>query len=123
MCYLCRRSEVLPMSSVAHAHIGGEATFPKLAAFTEQKPGGSLLGLLEISQIRRRLVLLGGHQIAVRAQHIALVADVDELLTLGAYILDPDRPRICVAAVGLVHRPRTPQSTIDHCDVVMQEIR
>src|ERR1700722_20709985 len=75
-------------------------------------PAASLLRLLEIFQIGRRLILPGRHQIAVRTQHIALAPDVDELLALGANILDPDRPRIGVAAIGLIHGPRPRQSMI-----------
>ena len=44
----------------------------------------SLLRLLEILQIRRRLAASGGHQDAVGAQHITFVTDVDELLALDA---------------------------------------
>jgi hypothetical protein len=42
-----------------------------------------------------------GNQVAVGAQHVAFVADVDELLPFGADVFDPDRARIGVAAVGL----------------------
>src|SRR5258708_37012665 len=49
----------------------------------------SFLRLLEISQIRRRLVLLGGHQEAIRAQHVALLADDEMRVVLGTRHLDP----------------------------------
>src|SRR5207237_3553933 len=45
----------------------------QLCTFFQTRP--SLLRLLEISQIRRRLVLLGGHQQAVRAEEIVFLAD------------------------------------------------
>src|SRR5437016_1411359 len=44
----------------------------------------SLPCLVEISQIWRRLVLLGRHQKPICAQHIVLIADFDVLVLLGA---------------------------------------
>src|SRR5438270_14083841 len=79
------------------------------------------LALLEISQIRRCLPLLGGHQIPVSAQHVGFVADAHELLTLGADIFDPDPLRSRIATVGLHHGPGTRQRLVRHRDVVMDD--
>src|SRR5215468_9943528 len=43
----------------------------------------SLGRLLEISQVRRRLALFGGHEGTVAAQEIALVVDFDVAVALG----------------------------------------
>src|SRR5262249_59581699 len=47
----------------------------------------SLARLLKVSQIRRRLVLPGRHQMAVGTEEIAVVADFDVLVVLDAHIL------------------------------------
>src|SRR5262249_21126432 len=49
----------------------------------------SLLTLIEISQIRRGLPLLGWHQVAVRAEKIVLFPDGEVVIVLGAIIFDP----------------------------------
>src|SRR5262245_48357735 len=67
--------------------------------------------LLEISQIGRRLVLLGGHQVAIRAHHVDLLPDADMFIALGTNGLDPDR--IAHAMVALDDRPRTGQRMVD----------
>src|SRR5437660_5060676 len=76
----------------------------------------------EISQIRRRLVLLGRHQEAICAQHIVLLADFDVIVVLGAVDLAPVRPRIWLAAIALGHRPRTRQRMVEHRDFVVKDI-
>src|SRR5882762_3008999 len=58
----------------------GEAILKSIRAFIGGTPARGatpslLLRLLEIAQIGRCLVLLGRHQIAVRAQEIAVLAD------------------------------------------------
>src|SRR6202011_3483418 len=45
----------------------------------------------ELSQIRRRLVLVGRHQVAVPAAEIELLADTDVAVGLGAKIFGPER--------------------------------
>src|SRR5262245_58084616 len=72
--------------------------------------------LLEISQIRRRLVLLGGHQVAIRAHHVDLFADADMLVALGTNGLDPDRS--AHAMVALDDGPGTGQRMVDGRDFV-----
>jgi hypothetical protein len=54
----------------------------------------SFLHRLEISQIGRRLVLLGGHQLAVGAEHVGLRADLEMIVVLRAADLAPIGPRI-----------------------------
>src|ERR1700686_1447305 len=60
---------------------------------------------LEISQIGRRLVLAGGHQVVVAAAVVGLLADLDQLLVARAVIFLPDRKPGGIAAIGLQHRP------------------
>src|SRR6266571_699555 len=74
----------------------------------------SLRRLLEISQIRRRLVFPGGHQDAVGAEHIALLGDFDVIVVLGADALAPYRSWIRDATIALLHGPRTGQRIVDH---------
>jgi hypothetical protein len=53
---------------------------------------------LEVLQVRRRLVLLDRHQVAVRANEIAFATDEDRRIILGAIVLVPER--IPAPAVG-----------------------
>src|SRR5262249_40168798 len=55
-----------------------------------------LLRLVEISQIRRRLILLRGHQVAIGAQEIILLADDHMMVVLGTNRLAPDRVFFCI---------------------------
>src|SRR4029077_19160110 len=87
----------------------------------ELLPSPSSLRLVEIRQIRRRLILPGGHQGAVRALEIALAANEDVLVILGAMILDPDR--VTVALVAPVHRPRARQGVVERRELVAQDVR
>src|SRR5262249_45680738 len=82
----------------------------------------SLRRRLEISQIRRRLALLGRHQQAVGAQHIALMADHDVIVLLGAIDLAPERPRLGVASIGFEHGPRAGESMVDYGDLIEHEV-
>src|ERR1700681_3284472 len=65
---------------------------------------------LEISQIRRRLVLLGGHQVAVPGDEIDLLVDGDMRVALGAIVLFPRH--VLGTAVALDHRPRPGQRIV-----------
>src|SRR5438445_4980843 len=67
-------------------------------------PRELLLRRLEISQIRRRLILGRGHDRAVRALEIGLLADLEDALTVAA-VLGPFRVFVGQAAIGLEHRP------------------
>src|SRR5450631_3944751 len=82
-----------------------------------------ILRSLEIFQVGRRLALSGGHQIAVGAQEIVLLADDQLVVALGAISLGPARTRILAAPKGLVHAPRPGQGMIEHGDLVMQNVR
>src|SRR5262249_52336884 len=64
----------------------------------------SLPRLIEVAQIRRLLAFASGHQIAVGAQKIILLADGDVVVGFIAIILVPDR--IFLAAIALHHCPR-----------------
>src|ERR1700722_11607572 len=66
----------------------------------------SLWRLLEIPQIRRRLVLAGGQQLAVGAFEIDLVADLGQERDLGTIFLAPDRILLGAAPVALQRVPR-----------------
>src|SRR5262249_16163524 len=82
----------------------------------------SLLRLLKVSQIGRRLMLFCRHQIAVRTEHIVLLADLHESLALGTIRLYPYRSRIRQSPVGLGHRPRTCQRIINDRDLIMEQV-
>src|SRR4051812_45924461 len=82
---------------------------------------GSLLGLPEMPQVRRRLVLARRHQIAVGAQQVILLADEDVLVVLAAGIFEPDRR--WRAAITAHHHPRPRQSMVDGGDLVAQHAR
>jgi hypothetical protein len=82
-----------------------------------------LLRLFEISQIRRRLVLLGGHQVAVSAEEIALLADFDITVALGTDFLDPFRPFDRHTSICLGDRPWTRQRVVDRGDLVVEDVR
>jgi hypothetical protein len=59
----------------------------------------SLTKLFEVSQIWRLLVLLGGHQKAIGAEHIVLRTDADMLVAFGTNGLDPNRIRHPIIAL------------------------
>src|SRR5713226_10276445 len=80
-----------------------------------QRPGPSL-PRLEISQVRRRLILQGWHQVAICTEEIVFFADDDVTVVLGAVVFEPDD--VTVAAIALVHGPRTRQRMVDRRYVV-----
>src|SRR5262245_188544 len=65
---------------------------------------------LEILQVGRLLALLAGHDGAVTAEVIDLVADGDPGLTLRAIVLGP--PHSLLALEGLHHGPRPRQRAV-----------
>jgi hypothetical protein len=71
--------------------------------------------------LRRRLVLLGGHQVAIRADEIVFLAHDDLLIVLLANIFRPEG--LAFAMVFVLHRPGAGQGVIDHRDIVMKDIR
>src|SRR5262245_18502249 len=78
------------------------------------------LALLEIVQVRRRLVLARRHQQAVRAQHVVLLADGDVCIALGADVLEPDE--VVLAAILLGHHPGTAERIVDGGDLIEQNV-
>src|SRR5262249_34368969 len=86
-------------------------------------PGRSLLRLLEITQIRRRLVLAGRHEQAVGAEHVILPADADMRIVLGTDFLDPIVVRIGVPGIFLLHAPWPGQRMVDGGDFVPEHRR
>src|SRR5215470_2344787 len=71
----------------------------------------------EISQIGRRLILLGRHQEAVGAEEVPLPANLDMGVALGADALAPDRARILHAAIFFDRRPRTRERIVERGDL------
>src|SRR5579862_2907042 len=76
----------------------------------------------EISQVRRRLILVRGHERAVTAPKIGFLADHDHALGV-ATVLWPVRMLVRRAAVGLEHGPGTGEGVVDQRDFVVQESR
>src|SRR6516164_9879415 len=77
---------------------------------------------LEILQVRRRLVIAGGHEVAVSAEEVVLLADDDLIVALHARALVPFRPWIGVAAKRLVDAPWPRQSVVVDGDLVVQDV-
>jgi hypothetical protein len=79
-----------------------------------------LLPRLEISQIRRRLILRCGHDGAVRALEVGLIAD--HALAVAA-VLGPFRIFLRQAPIGLEHRPGAREGIVDKRDLFMEAQR
>src|SRR5215467_288800 len=84
--------------------------------------GRSLLRLVEISQVRRWLLVSGRHQVAVLTHFVGLVADMNEWNLLVANVLRPLRQGVEGATIVLHHGPRTGQCVVGHRDFVMKEV-
>ena len=104
------------------AHRALPAQSPKPDRLRGPHRRASLLGLLEIPQIRRRLIFLGRHQQPLPAQVIVLGADDDLVVAFGAGGLDPVRPRFRALAELPVDTPGTGQGMIEHGDFFMEDI-
>src|ERR1700722_19491643 len=74
----------------------------------------------EIAQIRRRLVLAHGHEVAVLAHEIALAPDDDQIVVLAAQIFGP--ARLGGTAEAADHAPGPRQRMVDQCHVVEQQV-
>jgi hypothetical protein len=83
-------------------------------------PIGGSARLSEIPQVGRLLVLAQRHQVSVGAAEVALFADDDVIVRLGAEIFGPDR--IALAIVVAHHRPWARECVVDGGDLGMQEI-
>src|SRR5215467_8900383 len=101
---------IADITSVSHTN--------RIYAYTPQL----FLRRLEIFQIRRRLILRCGHDGAVRALEIGLIADLDHALAVAS-VLGPFRIFVRQAAIGLEHRPWAREGMIDQGDLVVEARR
>ena len=72
-----------------------------------------ILDLFEMSLVRWRLVLVGGHQVAVPAKEVALLADFDITVALGHPLRLLDRH----TRIFLCNCPRPCQRVVDRRDI------
>jgi hypothetical protein len=79
--------------------------------------------LLEVSEIGRRLILLGRHQEPIPAQPIVFLADDNIHVALNARRFAPLWTRIGIAPISLVYAPRPRQGMVEHGDFVMKNAR
>src|SRR6266704_3733964 len=79
-----------------------------------------LLRLIEISQVRRRLILLHWHQVAVTAHHVIVLADPDVMIVLGTMVEMPDH--IALALILLGNGPGARERIVDRGDLVEQNV-
>src|SRR6516162_9618261 len=82
-----------------------------------------LLRPLEVSRVGWWLIAAGRHKVAVGADHVGFMPDLDLSVILGAKIFQPGRLRIGIAAVALVHRPGPRERMVDDRDLVVQQVR
>jgi hypothetical protein len=78
--------------------------------------------LLEISQIRRSLVLLDGHQEPIPAQEIRVGPDDQIVVALGAGNTAPVRIGIGIAPIRLVDAPRPRQRIVEYGDFLVKAL-
>src|SRR5215475_2768381 len=78
------------------------------------------LRLLEIAQVRRRLVLLRRHQLPIGAQIVVLRADPHVRVELRAHVRLPDRARIGIAERRLQLDIGPGQRVVDHGHLVVE---
>src|SRR5215831_9951460 len=79
--------------------------------------------LFEVAQIRRRLVFLGRHEMAVPAQEVDFIPDGDMYVVFGANLfLPPDRLIGLRAAVVLDDDPRASERVVDRGHLVVQNV-
>src|SRR5882724_5536990 len=109
---------LVPAIHVFISQIKSKAWMPATSAGMTSQTIRALL-LLELAQVRRRLILAGRHQEAVGAEEILLLADLHLVLVLAADGLEPGRFPLPV--IGPRHRPRARERIIDHGDVVAQD--
>src|SRR5215467_14502706 len=142
----CIRSRVYPRSALYDAHIGNSrcAVAPRneteydsnfeTAQLARARSFGFLaahfcrlslrrLRLPEISQIRRSLVLLGGHQEPIPTQEIRVRSDDHIVVALGTRNSSPVRIVIGIAPIRLIDAPRLRQRVVEYGDFLMKEVR
>src|SRR5437016_3414452 len=79
--------------------------------------------LLEITQIRRRLVLEGRHQLAIgRVDHIGLAADLDPNIVRRAGLHSPHRAGIGLAENLLEPAVGPRQGMVQYDDIVIKDV-
>src|SRR5579883_831195 len=78
--------------------------------------------LLEIAQVRRRLVLAGRHQETVSAQVIGFTADLRPGISFLADEFSPVGPRAGVANIAAGHGPGARQRVIVNRDLVAHDV-
>src|SRR5205814_6147756 len=70
----------------------------------------SLLGRIEVAQVRRLLALAHRHQIAVGAHHVVLISNRDMRVAFGAIVFHPTHLVLTTEALG--RRPGARDRTI-----------
>src|ERR1700722_9231598 len=83
--------------------------FPLLALCASLPPLSLACRPIEISQVGRHLIFLGGHEQTVAAEEIDLIADVDMHVVFGAHVLFPPDRLIGLSAAEVLDddpRPR-----------------
>src|SRR6516225_6765611 len=97
---------------------------PATAAYPPERPGDrSPRRRLEEAQVRRRLVLLGRHQISVRAQDVVLLADDDVDIAGNAKALRPLRTQIRIVLIAAIDAPRPRQGVVDNRNLLVEGLR
>src|SRR5216684_8122793 len=81
----------------------------------------SLQRLIEISQVRRLLALLDGHQMAVRTQQVVFLADGDVVIAFDTIVFRPDD--LLLTTVIPRDRPRTCQCVVNGGHLVVKNAR
>src|SRR6266849_6198455 len=77
--------------------------------------------LLEITQVRRRLILAGWHQQPIGAQEIGFLADLRPQIAFVADEFVPIGSRVGVANIAASHCPRARQGVIVNGDLVAHD--
>src|SRR5262249_14218174 len=98
---------------------------PRRAALSCNPRAPTLLfpRLLEITQIRRRLILVSRHQLAIgRVNNVSLIADLDPDVVLWAGLQQPYRARILLAHGLLDFGVRPRHGVIYHGDLVIERV-
>src|SRR5262245_30515654 len=87
---------------------------------TNPYPSPLLAG--KILQVRRRLVLAGRHQLAVSAEEVVLVLDLDPRVLLRTHRRAPQRMRLRRALGFLGDRPGPSQRAVMDGDLVIEDV-
>src|SRR5262249_43018039 len=124
-------SRLPPVTPIATPTASANTIVPVLVIAVLPSPAGAgmslvrlllLLSLIEKAQIRRLLTLLHRHQEAVGGHEVALLADIDMLIVLGAIVEVPGDVCTGFAHVALGDGPRPRQRMVDRRDLVDQHV-